>query len=156
MSAVPDEQSAEVGGLQNTVTNLGASLGTALAGAVLISALTTSFLTGIASNPAIPQDLSSDAQVELAGGIPFIPDDELSSALADAGVSPDTADAVVKENEAARLDGLRSALAVLAVIALVALYFSSAIPTRQPGAGRRRDGEPGAPEPRAGEPGVKT
>ncbi|MGH9081298.1 MAG: MFS transporter, partial [Acidimicrobiales bacterium] len=36
VSAVPDEQSAEVGGLQNTFTNLGASLGTALVGAVLI------------------------------------------------------------------------------------------------------------------------
>ena len=32
VSAVPDEQSGEVGGLQNTATNLGASLGTALVG----------------------------------------------------------------------------------------------------------------------------
>ena len=31
VSSVPDEQSGEVGGLQNTVTNLGASIGTALA-----------------------------------------------------------------------------------------------------------------------------
>ena len=30
VSAVPDEKSSEVGGLQNTLTNLGASLGTAL------------------------------------------------------------------------------------------------------------------------------
>ena len=35
VSAVPDEQSGDVGGVQNTVTNLGASIGTALAGAVL-------------------------------------------------------------------------------------------------------------------------
>ena len=40
VSSVPDEQSGEVGGLQNTFTNLGRSIGTALAGAVLISALT--------------------------------------------------------------------------------------------------------------------
>ncbi len=32
VSAVPDARSAEVGGLQNTATNLGASLGTALIG----------------------------------------------------------------------------------------------------------------------------
>ncbi len=55
VSAVPDEQSAEVGGLQNTVTFLGASIGTALAGAVLISALTTSFIAGIQDNPAVPE-----------------------------------------------------------------------------------------------------
>ena len=38
VSAVPDEQAGEVGGLQNTGTQLGASIGTALAGAVLVSA----------------------------------------------------------------------------------------------------------------------
>ncbi|MGW6840920.1 hypothetical protein [Streptomyces sp. NPDC054958] len=32
VSAVPDEQSAVVGGIQNTVTDLGASIGTAVAG----------------------------------------------------------------------------------------------------------------------------
>ena len=36
VSAVPDEQSPEVGGVQNTMTNLGASLGTAIAGSILI------------------------------------------------------------------------------------------------------------------------
>src|SRR5215469_10725339 len=55
VSAVPDEQSGDVGGVQNTVTNLGASIGTALAGAVLISALTSSFFTNIADNPKVPE-----------------------------------------------------------------------------------------------------
>ena len=75
VSAVPDEQSGEVGGLQNTVTNLGASIGVALAGAVLISALSASFFAGIEDNPAVPEELTSTAQVELASGIPFISDD---------------------------------------------------------------------------------
>src|SRR5262249_23692465 len=39
VSAVPEAQSSEVGGLQNTATQFGASLGTALAGSVLIVAL---------------------------------------------------------------------------------------------------------------------
>jgi MFS family permease len=132
VSAVPDEQSAEVGGLQNTVTFLGASIGTALAGAVLISALSASFFAGIQANPAVPENLSSQAQVQLAGGVPFIPDEQLSRALADAGVTGETATAVIEENEAARLDGLRSALLVLAVIALIALFFANGVPERQP------------------------
>ena len=37
ISAVPDEQSSEVGGLQNTALNVGASLGTALVGSILIA-----------------------------------------------------------------------------------------------------------------------
>ncbi len=43
VSALPDEQSGEVGGLQNTFSNLGISIGTAFAGAILMSALTASF-----------------------------------------------------------------------------------------------------------------
>ena len=134
VAAVPDEQSAEVGGLQNSVSFLGASIGTALAGAVLISALTSSFLTGIKDDPAVPDQLSSQAQVQLAGGVPFIPDDALSHSLADAGVDQDTAAAIAGENSEARLDGLRSALSVLALLALVALFLTGGIPTRQPAA----------------------
>jgi MFS family permease len=134
VSAVPDEQSGEVGGIQNTVTNLGASIGTALAGAVLIAALTTSFLAGVQNNPAVPKDLAAKAQVELAGGIPFLSDKDLRTQLDKAGVPPETADAIVTENANARIDGLRSSLSLLALIALIALFTSRRIPARQPSA----------------------
>jgi len=134
VSSVPDEQAGEVGGLQNTGTQLGASVGTALAGAVLISALATSFFTGIEDNPAVPDHVSAKAQTELAGGVPFLSDKDLSTALSDAHVSPGTADAIVQTNEESRIDGLRAAIAVLALLALVALLFTGGIPTVQPGA----------------------
>jgi MFS family permease len=134
VSAVPDDQSAEVGGLQNTATNLGASLGTALAGSLLIAMLTASFLTGIEQNPAVPPEVAAQASIELAGGIPFISDADLEEAFAKAGVSAEVAQGVMDENEQARLDGLRTALAALGLIALLALFFSTRIPTEQPGA----------------------
>jgi hypothetical protein len=128
VSAVPDEQSPEVGGLQNTATNLGASIGVALAGSFLIVVLTSSFLTGIQGNPAVPNDVSAQASVDLASGIPFVSDAQLSQALADANVPPDTAQAIVDENEQARLDGLKAALSILAVLSLVGLFASRRIP----------------------------
>ena len=109
VSAVPDEQSGEVGGLQNTGTQLGASIGTALAGAVLISALTASFFTGIQNNPAVPDTVVAQAQTQLAGGVPFVSDKDLQAALSKANVPSETADAIVKENEQSRIDGLRAA-----------------------------------------------
>ena len=133
VSAVPDEQSGEVGGVQNTGTQLGASIGTALAGAILISALTAAFFTGVQNNPAIPDNLVVNAQTQLATGVPFVSDKELQTALDDAGVPKDTANAVVDENAQARIAGLRSALAVLALISLLALLFTRGIPTVQPG-----------------------
>ncbi len=133
VSAVPDSQSGEVGGVQNTVTNLGASIGTALSGAILIAVLTTTFLGSIASNPAVPKELSSQAQVELSAGIPFISDADLTAALQKADVPPAAATAVVDENAQSRINGLRAALAVLALIALVALALTRRLPTVQPG-----------------------
>ena len=137
VSSVPDEESGEVGGLQNTFTNLGASIGTALAGAVLISTLTSSLLTGIEADPRVPDDLSTKASVELTSGAPFVSDADLKAALEEADVPADTADAIVDENADARIDGLRAALAVLGALALIALFFTRRIPTVQPAAQAR-------------------
>ena len=132
VSSVPDEQSGEVGGLQNTITNLGISLGTALTGAIVIATLSSSFLTGVQENPAVPAPVKSRATTELSGGIPFLSDDELETALEATRVGPRATDAIVEENETARLDGLRSALSVLAILALVGLFLTRGIPTKQP------------------------
>ncbi len=134
VSAVPDEQSGEVGGLQNTGTQLGASIGTALAGAILISTLTAAFFSGIQNNPAIPDNLAVNAQTQLATGVPFLSDKDLQNALDDANVPPETVQAAVDENAEARIAGLRSALAVLALVSLLALLFTRGLPTVQPGA----------------------
>ena len=133
VSAVPDDQSPEVGGLQNTATQFGASVGTALAGSVLIAALTASFLSGIAQNPDVPKDLSSKASVQLEAGVPFVSDAQLKSAMQEAGIDQKTTQAVLDVNEQARVKGLRSSLALLALVGMIALFFTRRIPTRQPG-----------------------
>ena len=134
VSSVPDEKSGEVGGLQNTGTQLGASIGTALAGAVLISALTASFFSGVQNNPKVPESVASKAKTQLASGVPFTSDADLKAALQKANVPPATVDEIIKVNEKGRIDGLRDASAVLALLALVAIPFSRGIPTVQPGA----------------------
>jgi MFS family permease len=130
VSSVPDELSGEVGGLQNTLTNLGASIGTALAGAVLISALSSSVFSGLAANPDVPDSVTATAEVELSSGVPFTSDDDLEEGLAAADVPPATADAIVDENAAARLDALRASLSVLALITAVAIVAARRLPGR--------------------------
>ncbi|MFE5494160.1 MFS transporter [Streptomyces virginiae] len=132
VSAVPQAQSAEVGGVQNAVTNLGSSIGTALAGSIMIASLTSSFLTSVQENPAVPSTVKSQATVQLASGAPFLSDAQLETALAEAGVSPEVTQAALEANEEARLDGLRAALSVLSFAALIALFFTQRIPAAQP------------------------
>jgi MFS family permease len=133
VSAVPDEESPEVGGLQNTATNLGASLGTALAGSILIATLTSAFLTNIEHSSAIPSRVKSQANVQLAGGAPFISDADLEAALKEAHVNSRATDDALDAYREARIDGLRSALAILALLSIVALFLAQRIPTRPPG-----------------------
>jgi hypothetical protein len=71
--------------------------------------------------------------VELASGIPFVSDADLESALAEADVPATEAQAILDENESARIHGLRASLSVLAVVALIALYFTRLIPTEPVG-----------------------
>jgi EmrB/QacA subfamily drug resistance transporter len=133
VSAVPDDESPEVGGVQNTMTNLGASMGTALAGSVMIAAVSASFLTNIQQNPDIPNRVQSQAEVELVGGVPFVSDADLEAALDEAGVPRRARDEALEAYTDSRIDGLRNALAILALLVVVALFFAQRIPRTQPG-----------------------
>src|SRR3954462_7232103 len=134
VSAVPDDESPEVGGVQNTFTNLGASMGTALAGSIMIAAVSSSFLANIQSSDAIPSRAKENAQVQLAGGVPFVSDADLEKALDDAGVRRKESDAALSAYQDARINGLESALAILALLAIVALLYTQRVPRTQPGA----------------------
>jgi EmrB/QacA subfamily drug resistance transporter len=133
VSALPTEQSSEVGGLQNTASQLGASLGTALAGSILIAALTASFLTGIEQNPNVPQQVTDQANVSLAAGAPFVSESQARAGLEEAGVPKDVTDDVINEYNKSQIAGLRTALSVLGIIGVIALFFTGSIPKKQPG-----------------------
>ncbi|WP_067535058.1 MFS transporter [Nocardia crassostreae] len=132
VGAVPDDRSPEVGGLQNTATYLGASLGTALIGSVLIATLTSAVLSGIENNPAVPDSVRQQATTQLAQGVPFISTTELNRSLAAAGVPDATATAIVAINTDARVDALRTALAVTALLSVSALFGTGRLPRFTP------------------------
>ena len=132
VSAVPTEQSGEVGGLQNTATNLGASIGTALAGSMMIAVLTSSAIGGINTSQDVPASVQEAATTELADGVPFISDSQLEDALADTDLSPEASDAIIAANKSARVEGMDAALGVLALLAVASLFFTRRVPEHQP------------------------
>jgi hypothetical protein len=128
--SVPDSRTGEVGGLQNTATNLGASVATALAGAVLIASLTTAFLDNIANNPDVPASVTENATVRLSTGVPFVSDQQLRDGLESAGVDPTLAQAIIDENADARVEALRTSLALLALLGIGAVFATGRIPDK--------------------------
>jgi hypothetical protein len=127
MSSVAPAQTNEAGGLQGTAQNLGASLGTALIGAIMLGTMATGLADRIVENPAVPPDVQA-AVVEAAesGGLVVIPAAEVETKLVDAGLPPDQVAAISADYSAALLDGLRVAIGAVAVFALLGLVHPPA------------------------------
>jgi hypothetical protein len=106
-------------------------------GAVLIAGLTSGLMHGVSNNPAIPSSVTATATVQLEGGVPFVSDSQLRSKLASTDLPPATDDAIVAENASARLYGLRSALWVVVLMVVAALFFTGLLPRQSLVAGRK-------------------
>jgi hypothetical protein len=61
------------------------------------------------------------------------------SGLTEAGLPEDQVTAIVDENASARIDGLRTSLGVLAVLAAVAIFLTRLLPTRPAGSRKTAD-----------------
>jgi EmrB/QacA subfamily drug resistance transporter len=133
MSSVPQEQSNEAGGLQGTAQNLGASLGTALIGAILITSLTANFVATIDGNNKIP---NKDQQAIIAtaneSGLDVVPVSTVESVAKEAGLSSAEAKAVADSYGNALLKALKRSLFAVALFALFGLAVTRDLPGRAP------------------------
>lgn len=128
VSAVPEERSGEVGGLQYTAQNLGSSLGTALIGAVVIAALSAQFLSGVQAADELSPQLKEQATVQFSAGVEFVSVAEVDDALSQTTLSQAEQDAVLRAYEDAQLKGLRKGMIVLALIVVGTLFLTGRLP----------------------------
>jgi EmrB/QacA subfamily drug resistance transporter len=130
MSSVDPSKTNEAGGLQGTAQNLGASLGTALIGAVLIAALTSGFHSRIEENPAVPAAVREQVVAATQQGIPVVPVADVEQAALKKGTSQETATALADDYGDAQLAGLKRAIGAVGVFALLGLWFTRKLPGR--------------------------
>jgi len=130
MSSVDPAKANEAGGLQGTAQNLGASLGTALIGSVLIAALSSGLVTRVEQNPAVPPPVREQVAEVAQRGIPVVPVDDVEQAALDQGIPASQASAIADDYGDAQLDGLKRAIGAIAIIALLSLWFTRRLPGR--------------------------
>ena len=83
-------------------------------------------------NPALPANVRERvAQVEQKG-VPVVPISDVEQVAIDEGFPADQARAVADDYGAAQLDGLKRAIAAVAIFALLALWFTRRLPGRAP------------------------
>jgi MFS family permease len=127
MSAVPPERGSEVGGLQGTAQNLGASLGTALIGSILIASLVGNFQTNVLVNPAlasVSDEIAASAEVNAN----FVTTEQVRTSAEQAGLSAEQTDALVAEYAEAQITALKVAFAAIALFALLAFAYVHRLP----------------------------
>jgi EmrB/QacA subfamily drug resistance transporter len=130
MSSAPQEKTNEAGGLQGTAQNLGASLGTALIGSVLLTGLLTGFNDRIAENPALSESTKTQISAATEQGIEIVTTEQVHKAVLEAGATPAEADAVTADYGDAELDALRKAMLAVALLALASIVFTRRLPAR--------------------------
>jgi Na+/melibiose symporter-like transporter len=132
-SSVGPRDRGEAGGLQYTAQQLGSSLGTALIGAIVITALVTAFVDNIESDERVSSELADAIQVEIGSDASFVTADAVDQALREAGVDEATTSAVVEDYEEAQLDALKAGLLLAGFIAVGALVVTRNLPAERLG-----------------------
>jgi hypothetical protein len=139
-SSVDTSGRGEAGGLQYTGQQLGSSLGVALIGAIVLTGLTSAFVTTVQSDQRISAEVSAQVGVAVENGIDFVSDNQVQAAAEKAGLDQPTTAALVDDYAKAQLGSLKVGLLTAALLALLALMSTRELP-HDPPTGRRTEEE---------------
>lgn len=127
-SSVDEEGRSEAGGLQNTALQLGAALGTALIGAIVIGGLANSVISKVEANPALSESTQAQVGTSLEAGISFVSIDQVQAGVDAAGIPPAEGDALVQAYSEAQLEALKAGVLLAGGIALLSFLGTTHLP----------------------------
>jgi hypothetical protein len=113
--------------------NLGASLGVALIGSILIASLVGGFQQAVLADPALAA-VAPQLTAQAEQNANFVSVEQVIAAAEAAGLSPEEVAAVTESYADAQIMALKVACAALAFFALLALWYVHSLPKRADGA----------------------
>ena len=131
-SSVDESGRGEAGGLQFTGQQLGSSLGVALIGAIVLAGLTSAFVTNVADDPRISDQVESQVTLAVGNGIDFVNSQQVGVAAEEAGIDAASTAVIVESYSVAQLQALKAGLLAAAFLALVSLAFTKDLPSKVP------------------------
>ena len=130
-SSAPAKQQSEISGVNRAFSNLGGSLGIAIAGAILISSLMTSLSSLVAQSAVLPAADKPRLEQIVHKDARTVSDVQLTTYIKTEGPPQAIANELVRINAEARDGGLRKALAAVGVLGLFGFAMSFLLPRRQ-------------------------
>ncbi len=125
-SSVPDSDQGELSGVSRAVSNLGSSMGTAIAGAVLISALTAGITSLTNESTVLTDPEKTQIYQAMQGDVTTLSDQQVEDMLE--GQPQEVVDEVTRINADARNRALGLALLSVAIIGLIGLGAAMFLP----------------------------
>ena len=137
-SSVEESGRSEAGGLQFTGQQLGSALGVAFIGAIVLTGLTSTFISTVDQDTRISAEVSTQVGVAAGSNTNFVSSSQVETAAQHAGLDPATTVALVDDYETAQLRSLKAGLLGAALLALISLAFTRELPHDQPAPRRTR------------------
>ena len=133
-SSVEESGRSEAGGLQFTGQQLGSALGVAFIGAIVLTGLTSTFISTVDQDTRISAEVSTQVGVAAGSNTNFVSSSQVETAAQHAGLDPATTAALVDDYETAQLRSLKAGLLGAALLALISLAFTRELPHDKPAA----------------------
>ena len=130
VTSSPKELAGDVGSLRGVTQNLASAVGTALAGAMLVTLLGVGVTQALAGSSELPATIQQEAGLDR---INFVSNPRLREVLEGTSATPSQVDKAVQINTDARLSALRIGLVVLAAISALAIIPVGRLPRYRPG-----------------------
>lgn len=129
VTAAPSRLAGDVGSLRGTTQNLASAVGTAVAGALLVSLLGLVVGRAVVDHPELPPALVAQVNMD---DMNFVSNDELREAFRGTDATTEQVEAAVAINEESRLRTLKLGLLLLAGISALAILPASRLPRYRP------------------------
>jgi MFS family permease len=126
LSQVPSERTGETAALMNTSQNLGMSLGTALMGSILLAGLASGAIALIKESKVLSEPVKDNLTLAVEENVRFLSNEELENTLKE--TSPDISQEILRINEIARIDGIKSSLWGMVLISLLGILATFFLP----------------------------
>jgi MFS family permease len=126
--AVAQEEQSEISGLSRSMSNLGGAFGTAVAGAILISALIGSLTLQVNQYQGIPAAEKSVVVAAVTKDAQTVSNGQVQAYLKSKHDAPALVAKFVQFNQNARNDGLQKALMAIGVIGLLGFVMACFLP----------------------------
>ena len=130
VTSSPKEPAGDVGPLRDVTRNLASAVGTALAGAMLVTLPSIGVNSSLAASPNLPASLQQEVDLDQVN---FVTNDALRDTLSGTSATPAQVDEAVAINIDSRLDALRRGLLILAALSALAIVPVQQLPKYRPG-----------------------